>query len=1380
MKTSLSKLVLLLIFTVMAFSAGALVSEYSFAGTQGTYTEITGGTVLGSTANDDESFNAIPLGFTFTYNGVDYTQISVQTDAFIAFGPEVANNTLAISSATGTNNIVAALNRDLKSRDNGELSYLLTGTEPNRVFIVQWKNYRRIPTSAANDVFNFQIQIQENGDKVVFAYGAFTVVNVTTAQTVQVGLRGDSNADYNNRTTTTDWTATTAGTANNASCRISDTVFPPNGLIFTYTPPQTGTPPNPAQNPVPANNAVNVAIGANLTWVTGGGTVEGYRVFFGTDNPPTNLVNGTVQTGTVYDHPTDLSYSTAYYWKIVPFNAAGGDAVDCPVWQFTTLADPTVTTYPYNQNFDEATPPALPLGWSAINANGDAYTWETYAGNADTAPNSARIRYNTSMAMDDWMLTPPMTMTADNTYLIKFMYRANSTTYAEALSVYTGTAPNAASLTNLIYENLNITNTTYAQAEVTFTPTAAGNYYIGFHGHSAADMFYLYLDTFSVEVNNDSMDPPTNLTATVVNNTYVSLDWDAPGVVPPVGEWIHYDSGLNDDSIGTGAAADFDVAIRYPASALTQYAGQSLYAVKAWPAQAGSFSIRVWTGGTPAAPAQMVVDQAFTPTLDTYNTVMLTNPVTVTGNEELWFGYRCNVTSGYPAGCDAGPATDGFGNMMYFQGAWATLLDLAPTLNYNWNIQGYVGNTPPTAAPVLTYIEDAATIPAKAVSMNGILGKRGIGPRHLTVIDNQDRDRELLGYKVYRDGALLTTINDAATTAYDDMAVTVGTYSYTVTANYTAGESVPAGPVTATINPPNNPPTDLTATVEGNDVTLNWVSPEAPPTGEWITWCTDVLGNGIGTNSAIVFDVAHRFDQTDLASHQGDIVSQVKFVPNYADCVYTVKVWTGGSATSAGTLVSSQVVSNITVGDWNLCVLNTPVPIPSTGDLYVGYEVNTQGDHPAGCDDGPQIEGKGNMMYFEGAWTTLTQLAPTLTYNWSIKTFVADGTAMKAVELTPITENRTISYAKAPLEVLYKAPNREDGRPLTSFKVYRDNVLIGTINDPAVTTYTDIDLPNGNYVYGVTAVYNTGESAPATVNVTVNVQLAEIIFEDGFETYDDFTMVFAPWTLVDVDQAPTYGFSGITFPGSESPMAYIIFNPASTTPPITGLNPHGGAKMAASFAATTPPNNDWMVTPRLHLGTNSTIKFYAKSHTAQYGLERFKVGVSTLPSIIPQGFQYVSPGDYVEAPVNWAEYVYDLSTYNNQNVWIGIRCVSNDAFVFYVDDVSVHSDGGYVVDNDDPGVPAAVTELQGNFPNPFNPETTIRYSVKDASPVNIGIYNVKGQLVKTLVNEEKASGNHGIVWDGRDNNNHAVSSGVYFYKMTAGKYSSTKKMIMMK
>lgn len=105
---------------------------------------------------------------------------------------------------------------------------------------------------------------------------------------------------------------------------------------------------------------------------------------------------------------------------------------------------------------------------------------------------------------------------------------------------------------------------------------------------------------------------------------------------------------------------------------------------------------------------------------------------------------------------------------------------------------------------------------------------------------------------------------------------------------------------------------------------------------------------------------------------------------------------------------------------------------------------------------------------------------------------------------------------------------------------------------------------------------------------------------------------------------------------------------------------------------------------------------------------------------------------------------------------------------------------GRPVSNQDQVTPL-VTELKGNFPNPFNPTTTIAFSLKERSFVTIEIYNVLGQKVKTLVRENLDAGNHTIHWHGKDDNGSSVGSGVYFYKMSdGGKYTSTKKMILLK
>lgn len=98
----------------------------------------------------------------------------------------------------------------------------------------------------------------------------------------------------------------------------------------------------------------------------------------------------------------------------------------------------------------------------------------------------------------------------------------------------------------------------------------------------------------------------------------------------------------------------------------------------------------------------------------------------------------------------------------------------------------------------------------------------------------------------------------------------------------------------------------------------------------------------------------------------------------------------------------------------------------------------------------------------------------------------------------------------------------------------------------------------------------------------------------------------------------------------------------------------------------------------------------------------------------------------------------------------------------------------------DNNVLPVVTELKGNYPNPFNPSTTIRFGMREAGKVKIDVYNVLGQKVRTLVNDNLGAGNHSVVWNGTDDRGRNVASGIYFYRMNTGSYSSTKKMLMMK
>jgi len=88
--------------------------------------------------------------------------------------------------------------------------------------------------------------------------------------------------------------------------------------------------------------------------------------------------------------------------------------------------------------------------------------------------------------------------------------------------------------------------------------------------------------------------------------------------------------------------------------------------------------------------------------------------------------------------------------------------------------------------------------------------------------------------------------------------------------------------------------------------------------------------------------------------------------------------------------------------------------------------------------------------------------------------------------------------------------------------------------------------------------------------------------------------------------------------------------------------------------------------------------------------------------------------------------------------------------------------------------------LGDNFPNPFNPGTTLRYKIADPGNVTLDIFNISGERITRLINGQHQPGNYEIYWNGKDNNNQEVSSGVYIYRLQAGQYLISKKMILLK
>ncbi|MDA3813029.1 MAG: T9SS type A sorting domain-containing protein [Candidatus Cloacimonetes bacterium] len=148
---------------------------------------------------------------------------------------------------------------------------------------------------------------------------------------------------------------------------------------------------------------------------------------------------------------------------------------------------------------------------------------------------------------------------------------------------------------------------------------------------------------------------------------------------------------------------------------------------------------------------------------------------------------------------------------------------------------------------------------------------------------------------------------------------------------------------------------------------------------------------------------------------------------------------------------------------------------------------------------------------------------------------------------------------------------------------------------------------------------------------------------------------------------------------------------------------------------------------------------------------------------------------------NWSGYN-DLSSLADETIQLRIGLHSNDdipdGFGLMIDDITL-SDSTYTHSNNEV-IPASMPAMY-NYPNPFNPTTTISYNLTEDSNIELSIYNLKGQKVKQLVNDQLSAGQHSVVWNGTDQNNQPVSSGIYLYKLNSGShYTSTKKMILLK
>jgi len=130
-----------------------------------------------------------------------------------------------------------------------------------------------------------------------------------------------------------------------------------------------------------------------------------------------------------------------------------------------------------------------------------------------------------------------------------------------------------------------------------------------------------------------------------------------------------------------------------------------------------------------------------------------------------------------------------------------------------------------------------------------------------------------------------------------------------------------------------------------------------------------------------------------------------------------------------------------------------------------------------------------------------------------------------------------------------------------------------------------------------------------------------------------------------------------------------------------------------------------------------------------------------------------------------------------------VRFVGNISGTFYLDDIRLvaarPSPGTAVVESQDATVPESFT-LSQNYPNPFNPATTIRFDLPRSEEIDLAVYNLTGQKVATLASGLWNAGAYTLRWDGRDDDERELASGVYLYRLQAGERVETRKLLLLR
>ena len=332
-------LVFLFVFVGIGNSVwGQNASTYGFAASSGTYTALTSPTSVTVSSADDGYYNGIPIGFNFVMGGTTYTYAHVSSNGWFTLGTSASNNALSSSTAAndfttlGASPTIAPLWDDLALMATTGISYLTSGTAPNRTFTIQYSNEKWYYAASAASM-SFQVVLSEGTNTVKFIYSS--LAGATSSPSASIGI-ATANSNYLSVGTT----VTTSATASNSTNTTGIATKPASGITFTFTPPPACTTPTGLAASATASGTSATGISGSFT-ATSGTAPTGYIVVRSTSaTPPATLAAGTTLptvgsttafTGTTYVEyvgtaagswtSASLSANTSYYYYVFSYNS---------------------------------------------------------------------------------------------------------------------------------------------------------------------------------------------------------------------------------------------------------------------------------------------------------------------------------------------------------------------------------------------------------------------------------------------------------------------------------------------------------------------------------------------------------------------------------------------------------------------------------------------------------------------------------------------------------------------------------------------------------------------------------------------------------------------------------------------------------------------------------------------------------------------------------------------------------------------------------------------------------------------------------------------------------------------------------------------------